>query len=86
MFVTDFGDIKGYLLKNKGDAHMELYQYFKVVGLPNSLYMDNAKEVDVTKKKKNVLSEEGGIKTFELNLTRPIRITHRERKKPIISI
>ena len=49
MCITNFGGVKVYLLKNKGDAHMALSQYFKDVGLPTSLHMDNAKEVYVRK-------------------------------------
>ena len=62
IFVTDFDDVKFYPLNNKGDAQMLLSQYFKDVGLPTSLHMDNTKDMDVIKKRKKFLSEEGGIK------------------------
>ena len=50
MFVNYFGFVKVYPLNIKGDSHMDLYQYFKDVGVTTSLHMDNAKDMDVRKK------------------------------------
>ena len=63
MFVTEFGDIQVYPLKNKDDYHMALYQYSKEIGVPTSLQMDNTKDMDVRKKWKKVLAREDIIKT-----------------------
>ena len=63
MYATKFGDVKVYPFNNKGDAHMELYQYFKDVGVYKSLHMYNSKVIDVINKWKKVLAKEGIIKT-----------------------
>ena len=63
MFVTEFGDFKVYPLKNKGDSHMDLSQYFKEVGVHISLHMENSEDMDVRNKWKKVLDKEGRIKT-----------------------
>ena len=57
IFVTDFGDVKVYLLKNKVDAHMVLSQYFKGVAMYKSLRIDNSKYMDLKIKRKKVLSK-----------------------------
>ena len=62
MLVANFGDVKVYPLKNKGDYKMALSQYFKYIGVATSLHMESSKEMDVRNKLKKVLSEEGGIK------------------------
>ena len=61
MFVTDFGDTKVYQLKTKGDAHMVLSLYFKDNSVITSLYMGNPKQLDVSKKCKQVLAKECDI-------------------------
>ena len=74
IFVTDFGDVKVYLLKNKGEAHMVVSQYFKGVAMYKSLHIDHAKYMDLINKQKKVLSKEGGIIQSVLNLTYPNRM------------
>ena len=49
MFVTNFGGVKVYLLNNTGNDHMLMSEYFKDIGLPTFLQMDNSKEVDMNK-------------------------------------
>ena len=50
IFVTNFGGVKVYLLNNTGNDHMLMSEYFKDIGLPTFLQMDNSKEVDMNKK------------------------------------
>ena len=62
IFITDFGGVKAYPLKNKGDDNLNMSQYFKDVGIPTYLHMYIVEEMYMSKKQNNVIAKYGGSK------------------------
>lgn len=77
LFVTEFGDVTVYPVKQRREAYTALSKYFINRGIPEHLHADNALELTKAKNWKKVLDDEGGIR---LTTTEPYSQKDAERE------